>query len=281
MEIDRQQVLLTVDFEGGDRGLPTPDGSLAELTDRLLGFLKRNDARATFFVVGAVAQESPELIERIAAAGHEIALHTCRHDRLAELGRAGFEADVDEGLEVLAPFCEEGRPVGFRAPFFSVSEDTSWLFDVLKSRGFLYDSSILPVRNPVCGDYPGQSKYVSQLENGLWSVPVSVFRLTNKLGVPVAGGVYLRLLPMWLHRWAARRYDQQGEPLNLYVHPYDIQEDAPTGDVFRGNALLNSLLRMRREQMLPRLGEMIDGRHTWRVVDYIRHREGALSPNGR
>lgn len=280
MGSDPRQSLLTVDYEGGDRGLPTPDDSLQVLTDRILAFLDQREAKATFFVVGAVAEASPELVERIADAGHEIGLHTVRHTRLAELGQAGFEADLDRGIELLAPFCKEGRPLGFRAPFFSMSEDTNWAFDALKDRGFVYDSSILPVWNPVCGDYPGQSKYISKLANGLWSVPVSVFRFTQRHGVPVGGGVYLRLLPMWLHRWAARRYSERGEPLNIYMHPYDIAPDAPTGAVFGDNVLLNSVLRMRRGAMLSRLTSLVEGSQTWRIIDYLRQKEGAPSPNG-
>ena len=282
MAIDPAELLLTVDYEGGDRGLPTPDGTLAELTGQILRFLEQHEAKATFFVVGAVAERHPELVEQIAAEGHEIGLHTCGHERLAELGRSGFEDDTRRGIELLSRFAPDGRIYGFRAPFFSLSQETGWAFDVLRELGFVYDSSVLPVWNPVCGNLPEQSEYVHRLENGLWSVPVSVLSLTRRLGIPVAGGVYLRLLPEWVNDWAVRRYRDAGQPVNVYFHPYDIHPDAPTGAVFGDNMILNSILRLRRRAMLPRLHRMIDERKTWRVIDYIRAREnGTHRSNGR
>jgi polysaccharide deacetylase family protein (PEP-CTERM system associated) len=279
---DDGEVLLTVDYEGGDRGLPTPDDSLPKLTTKILSFLGERDARATFFVVAAVAEAHPDLIERIAAEGHEVALHTCRHERLADLGHADFEADVRKGVEILSRFTDDGRIHGFRAPFFGLSPRETWAFDVLRDLGFTYDSSVLPVWNPVCGYFPGQSKYVSQLENGLWSVPVSVFKLSERIGVPVGGGVYLRLLPEWVGRWAARRYRAAGEPMNVYFHPYDIDAHAPTGDVFGRNMLLNAILHMRRKVMLPRLDRLIEGKRAWRIIDYVRSRQPAQqASNGR
>jgi polysaccharide deacetylase family protein (PEP-CTERM system associated) len=252
------------------------------LTDLILRFLGQHEAKATFFVVGAVAERHPDLIERIAADGHEIGLHTVGHKRLAELGRAGFEDDTRRGLELLSRFAPDGRIFGFRAPFFSLSEDTGWAFDVLRELDFVYDSSVLPVWNPVCGYHPEQSEFVHRMDNGLWSVPVSVLSFTRRLGIPVAGGVYLRLLPEWVNRWAARRYREAGEPMNVYFHPYDVQPNAPTGAVFGHNAVLNSILRLRRGAMLPRLHRMIGERKTWRVIDYIRSREnGAPGSNGR
>jgi len=274
------EVLLTVDFEGGDRGLPTPDGSLPGLTAKILSFLDDHDAQATFFVVAAVAEMHPELIEGIAGAGHEVALHTCRHERLADLGALEFEQDVRRGVEILSPFALDGRIHGFRAPFFGLSPRTDWAFEVLRDLGFTYDSSVLPVWNPVCGYFPGHSKYTHRLENGLWSVPVSVLNLSPRIGLPVGGGVYLRLLPEWVSRWAARRYRAAGEPMNVYLHPYDIDSHAPTGDVFGRNVLLNTILHMRRSVMLERLDRLIDGKRSWRIIDFVRERESAGSTAG-
>jgi polysaccharide deacetylase family protein (PEP-CTERM system associated) len=278
---DPRRILLTVDFEGGDRGLPTKDGSLERLTGKLLDVLERHSVRATFFVVGAVARDTPQLVERIAAGGHEIALHSCRHTRLADLGHAGFAADVDEGLELLAPFCREGRVLGFRAPFFSLTPRTTWAFEVLKQRGFAYDSSVLPAWHPVCGSFAGHPREVTQHASGLWIVPVSVLGMGPSLGVPVGGGVYLRLLPLWLHSWAARRYQARGEPLMTYLHPYDVQPGAPTGAVFGDHAFLNAMLKVRRERTLPMLERIMQGAETWRVIDFVRQREAEPSSNGR
>ncbi len=261
--------------------MPTDDGTLPGLTATILGFLRARQLKATFFVVGAVAEAHPELIEAIAADDHEVALHTCHHTPLPELDARTFELDVRKGVETLARFTPDGRVRGFRAPFFSLSRSTSWAFDVLKDSGFVYDSSVLPIWHPVCGWFAGQSKFISRLENGLWSVPVSVLSLTARLGIPVGGGVYLRLLPEFVNHWAAKRYDAVGQPLNVYVHPYDIAPDAPTGQVFGHNALLNSVLRVRRAQMLPRLGRLIEGRRSWRVIDYLEDHEQNVASSGQ
>jgi polysaccharide deacetylase family protein (PEP-CTERM system associated) len=280
--VNGEEILLTVDYEGGNRGLPTSDGSLPELTDSILSFLGERGARATFFVVGAVAEAHPALVERIVSAGHELALHTCDHTPLSALGRQGFARDTRRGLELLAPFAPDGRVRGFRAPFFGISQETRWAFDVLAELGFAYDSSVIPVWNPVCGSLPGESRYIRRLSNGLWSVPVSVFHVTRRLGVPVAGGVYLRLLPEWITWRAAERYWASGEPLNVYFHPYDLRPGAPTGPVFGRNLILNTALRLGRGRMLARIARLIEGRRTWRVIDYIEARAARPpSPNGR
>ena len=270
------EILLTIDLEGADHGLPLENRStLPELTHRILEFLERYAARATFFVVGAVVEKFPDLIREIADAGHELGLHTYRHTPLDLLDATTFEADTRDGIDLLTELGVE-RPVGFRAPFFSMTSRTRWAFDVLHDLGFVYDASIVPVWNPVAG-YPGHPKAVTRHANGLWIVPLPVVCFTERLGLPIAGGTYLRLLPEWLSQWAAGRYHARGEPVCVFFHPYDIDPDAPVGRVFGNNVLFNAALRIGRQGTLDRIARLMEGRTVSRIIDYVRRRERVQS----
>jgi polysaccharide deacetylase family protein (PEP-CTERM system associated) len=269
------ELLLSVDYEGGDRGLPAPEDArlLPELTERLLAFFDRHGARSTFFVVAAVAERFPALVRAIASAGHEIGLHGCRHQRLGELGPRGFADDVRRGVSVLVGIGLPEPVFGFRAPFLSLTPGTRWALDVLRDAGFVYDSSTLPAWNPVTGNCAGEPRHVRRLQNGLWSVPLAIVPITRAIGVQIGGGVYLRLLPLAFQRWGIDQYTRRGEPACIYIHPYEIDSRSPVGAVFGRNALLNGLLRIRRSTTLHRLDRVIDGHRVTRIIDHLRRRE--------
>ncbi|MEW6553595.1 MAG: polysaccharide deacetylase family protein [Actinomycetota bacterium] len=197
---------------------------VAPAVDALLGLLEGKGVRATFFVLGTVAEEDPGLVERIAAGGHEIGSHAYEHINLTETTRSAFLASEKRTVDILTSICGE-RPLGFRAPSCSVGPGTPWFHETLeKDLGYRYSSSVFPMRTPLYG-YPGTplGPYIPAGEPGgghLLEFPPTVYR-GPLLRMPVCGGVYLRFQPLWLVVRLLRKVLQE-RPAVLYIHPRDI-----------------------------------------------------------
>lgn len=193
-------------------------------TELLLGELARRDVRCTFFVLGWVAEQHPELIAEIAAAGHEIASHGYSHTLIYTQSPEEFREDLRRANDAIGAACGV-RPRGFRAPGFSIKRGNLWAFDVLKEEGFVYDSSAFPaVRSH--GGLPGTTPLPTVLENGLVEFPISTVDLRLARWSYLGGG-YLRLLPKHLVlSWAASQ-EKAGVPLILYIHPRDVDPGQP------------------------------------------------------
>jgi len=195
--------------------------------ERALSILDRAGRKATFFVLGWVAEHEPEVVRAIASAGHEIASHGHSHRMVHELGPDAFEVDVRRSLELLAPLSP--RPVrGFRASTFSVTEATWWALPRLARLGFAYDSSIFPVRHDRYG-MPGfaRTPVVLDLEGArIVELPLLTWRILGQ-NLPAAGGGYLRQLPLGFTRAALRAMNRSGEPGVVYLHPWELDPGQP------------------------------------------------------
>ncbi len=190
------------------------------VTRDILEHLATHDITGTFFVVGVVAEAQPALVQEIAAAGHEIALHGWRHIPLVELDPASMRADVQRGKAFLEELT--GTPVvGYRAPTFSLVASTVWAADVLADEGFTYSSSVLPTRNPLYG-YPGAPNDPFLWPSGLAELPVPIAG-AGRARLPYLGGTYLRLLPSAVIRQAHARGHRR-VPWT-YMHPYDVDTE--------------------------------------------------------
>jgi polysaccharide deacetylase family protein (PEP-CTERM system associated) len=264
--------LFSVDLELS--GLAAPAGERAEgLTEAYLAFLDRHGAKGTFFVVGDAARACPGLVRRLAAAGHEIACHSDRHVPLDRQGPARFRDDVLRNLDALAA-AGAADVRGYRAPCFSLTGRTAWAHEVLASLGFAYSSSVLPARSPLYGwrSFGAAPRLVA----GVLELPVTLlpWRL---LPLPMAGGVYFRILPAALLRAAFARRRRAGEAVLGYLHPYDIDEAGRRGGfegVGRGSPA-GWLLRARRASVLPRLECLL--RSGFAIGRYRDHAEALLS----
>jgi len=218
-------------------------------TRAYLRFLERHGIRATFFVVGAVAERHPTLIREIAAAGHELACHTHGHVPLDRQTPESLRADLERNLEALSR-CGAGEVIGFRAPTFSLTEATRWAYGVLEELGFRYSTSVLPARNPLYG-WPGFGAEPRRM-GAVWELPLTMHR---RLGVPLAGGVYFRVLPYFFIESGVRKQLARGEAVHSYFHPYDIDADQPPmahADL-GGNPLYDALMYVGRSRVLDRL----------------------------
>lgn len=190
------------------------------VTERLLDQLAERDVRGTFFVVGTLAEAEPALLGRVAAGGHEIALHGWTHTRVGELGPQRFREDTRRGKELLEELT--GQPcLGYRAPYFSITPGDEWAADVLSELGFAYSSSVLPAPNPIAG-YPGAPRVPFSWPSGLVELPCPVFG-PARTSVPLLGGTYLRLAPFDLVKRALARAG--GRTPWVYAHPYDFDRD--------------------------------------------------------
>jgi len=203
-----------------------------DATARLLDAADATGNRATFFVLGWVAERHPDLVREIAARGHEIACHGYGHELVYEIGPQRFRADLRRARAAIEQAI--GAPLrGYRAPSYSITEASLWALQILVEEGFHYDSSIFPIRHHRYG-IPGFARRPVRIElaDGL---SIHEFPLTTLAAgpwsLPLAGGAYLRFLPLPVFAWGLGRLVAAGEPTVLYVHPWEIDPEQPRQDV--------------------------------------------------
>ncbi len=208
---------------------PSFPSRVVKNTERLLDILDRNLVKATFFVLGYVAEQHPGLVRSIDNAGHEIGSHSYCHRLIHRLSPDEFRQDLRKSRDLLQDLL--GKPVtAFRAPSFSINRESMWALDVLAEEGFTSDSSIIPTRldpqhakNAVSGPY----RYPCEAGE-LAEFPISVCRIGAKTGFPFSGGGYFRLYPLRLSVNLLRRVNQRfGRPFVFYTHPWEYDPDQP------------------------------------------------------
>ncbi len=230
------QPILTVDVEewfhicgvGGPLApahWPTLPSRVVETTDRLLDLLDRTGARATFFVLGYVAHHHPRLVERIWQAGHEIGSHGHMHTRVYELTPHTFDEDLERSLAALAA-CGVSTIRGFRAPEWSINDRSLWALDVLAGKGFVFDSSMAPMRiigNPSFPQAP--HRRATRCGSIMEYPPAVVKRLGHQM--PFGGGWGLRMSRPRAVLRALERRARAGLTSVLWIHPWEIDDDPP------------------------------------------------------
>jgi peptidoglycan-N-acetylglucosamine deacetylase len=245
-------ITFTLDLEDHRPRGAIGDPRYPAVTRHILDRLAARHVTATVFVVGELAEASPALIQEVASAGHEIALHGWRHVPLTELDPATFRADVRRGRALLEDLTAQ-RVVGFRAPTFSLTATTTWATEVLAEEGFTYSSSVLPSANPLHG-FPGAPTQPFLWPSGLAELPVPVVGV-GRLAVPYLGGTYLRVLPRLVAEVANSRSDHR-VPWT-YLHPYDTDRGEPFWMV-PDAGWLSPLLWIGRTRVLNRIERLLD-----------------------
>ncbi len=193
--------------------------------DVILALLKKYGTKATFFVLGWIAEQNPRLIRRIEKDGHELASHGYAHRIVKELTSTEFESDLARSLEILAK-CSSQKIRGFRAPSFSVTKSKPWIFEILAKHGIVYDSSIYPVAFHPDYANAGVSLGMHRTLSGIIEVPMSCFRL-GPLTLPCSGGGYFRLFPYQYTALGLRRCNHEGRPAVFYIHPWELDSNQP------------------------------------------------------
>ena len=189
-------------------------------TMKILDILSRKGVKATFFVLGFVAETHPDLIIKIQGAGHEIATHGYAHMQVYAMTPDMFRKDLRKSVSIISGIT--GNPVkGYRAPEWSIRDDSLWALDILSREGFEYDSSMAPL--PIIGNpkYPKIPHRLTLDQGELWEFPPLV-GATPLVNLPLGGGWGLRVFPYRLISSAIRNLNAQGQPAVIYFHPREF-----------------------------------------------------------
>ncbi|BES71698.1 DUF3473 domain-containing protein [Marinobacter nanhaiticus D15-8W] len=197
-------------------------------TDRLLELFEQKQVKGTFFVLGWVAERSPDLVRRIKAGGHEVASHGYSHQLIYNQKPDVFKEETRRSKRILEDIL--GEPIhGYRAASYSITAQSKWALDILCDEGFTWDSSIFPVHHDRYG-MPGtpEKPYLLEAPSGgsLKEFPLSTCPI-GKYRLPIAGGGYFRLYPYFLSRWGLGKINRAGEPFIFYLHPWEVDPGQP------------------------------------------------------
>lgn len=198
-------------------------------TERLLTILAARNVHATFFVLGWLAERQPQLVRRIAAAGHEVGCHGYSHQLVYRQSPKEFREETARAKHSLEDTL--GQAVqGYRAASFSVTRRSLWALDVLIDLNFGYDSSVFPIRHDLYGlpgARPEPHRITAPSGRTLAEFPMSTASFLG-LKVPVSGGGYFRILPYWLTRAGLRQINERhGRPFAFYLHPWELDPGQP------------------------------------------------------
>lgn len=220
--------------EGFDGIVPKSDWDRYEIRfhlglEWLLQILDSARVKATFFVLGWIAEHHPHWVQEIHRKGHEISLHGFDHRRVHSMNRDEFGLDVKQNIGSLEALGISGIR-GYRAPSFSITPQTPWAWDVLKESGLAYDASLssryFPTgRIPWRSDDPGPTAHQTASGETLRLFPQAYLPFIKR--VPFAGGGYFRLYPYWLTHWGIKTWNRRGVPVMVYVHPWEFDPSQP------------------------------------------------------
>jgi polysaccharide deacetylase family protein (PEP-CTERM system associated) len=230
--------------------------------ERLLILFERHRAQGTFFTLGWIAERYPQVVRRIAAAGHEVASHGYGHLRASEQSPTEFADDIRRAKAILEDTA--GVDVlGYRAPSFSIGHSNLWAFDVIAEAGYRYSSSVYPVKHDHYG-MPEAPRFPFEARPGLLEIPVTTTRMWGR-NFPAGGGGYFRLLPYRISERAIRRVNRvDGRSAIFYFHPWEIDPDQPRVPGVSLKTRFRHYVNLHRTE--PRLARLLSDFH-WERVD--------------
>jgi polysaccharide deacetylase family protein (PEP-CTERM system associated) len=238
-------------------------------TRRVLELLDRAGARATFFILGWVAERQPKIVSEILSAGHELGCHSHWHRRVWRLTPDAFREDTRRALAAIED--AGGKAVqGYRAPTFSITAKSLWALEILAQEGFTYDSSVFPIRHDLYGMPEAPRfpfRWTCARGQTLYEIPLPTVRMIG-WNFPVGGGGYLRILPMGYTGWALRRIrGHEHQPAVVYFHPWEIDPGQP-----RLPGTWKSRFRhyFNLKRMEPKIVTLLSQRHFVSLGEYLR-----------
>jgi len=234
--------------------------------ERTLALFERHGIRATLFILGWVARRRPQLLRRAAAAGHEIASHGFAHQRVTDLSPEQFRRDLRDARAALEDVT--GEPVrGYRAPSYSIGAGNLWALEILEEEGYVYSSSIYPIRHDHYGMPEAARTPFRPTDAGrLLEVPISTVEVAGRR-LPCGGGGYFRLYPYAFSRWALRRLNEvERRPAVFYFHPWEIDPGQPRMSGLPVRTRFRHYLNL--ERMEARLDRLL-GDFAWDRMDRV------------
>ncbi|MBD3183135.1 DUF3473 domain-containing protein [Candidatus Poribacteria bacterium] len=226
--------MLTIDLEDWYHGIELPNCQWSNCKDRieysvdlLLKMLKEENTKATFFILGHVAERFPDLVREISLMGHEVGTHGYGHDFVYELTPGEFSDDLRRSMEILEDIVNYPVKI-YRAPYFSITNKSTWAIDILTRHGIEYDSSVFPISNYRYG-IPRARRYIHSIKtkNGIITeIPVSTVRAMGG-NLAFTGGFYLRFFPYYVIKRAIKSINSEGYPAVVYLHPWELDPGHP------------------------------------------------------
>ncbi len=265
---------MTVDLEDWAHGLLHGDTPITDRVvrnvDRVLDLLDRYRIRATFFALGKVCECHPQILPTVIRRGHEIGCHGYGHEPVFHLTPELFRDDVRRCMDIIGEQTNQ-KPIGYRAPAFSITRRSLWAIPILEELGFKYSSSVFPWAGPRYGmpesprgvfcwgdESLGQTHPARDCR--LIEFPMTTLEVAGRR-VPVCGGGYLRLFPARVAAWAIRQMQRIHQPAVVYLHPYEL-DAAEVSEMVRaglpisqGTAMMQSMFRSRVSSRLRYLFE--------------------------
>lgn len=197
-------------------------------TQKILDILDERHVKGTFFILGWIAERYPEMVKQIVNTGHEIATHGYAHTMVYKQTREDFEQDLVRSLEVLESLSGT-KIIGYRAPTYSIVQESLWAFDILLKYNIRYDSSIFPITHDRYG-IPDGKRFPHQISRKTGKIiiefPLSTLRFW-KWNFPIAGGGYMRILPYWVLKAGFKQLNRCHRPGIIYLHPWELDPEQP------------------------------------------------------
>jgi len=194
-------------------------------TRRLLDLFVQYDTKATFFILGWVANAFPKLMQDIADAGHEIASHGYNHRRASTQTQEQLKEDIVNSIDVLEQHSGQ-KVLGYRAPSFSIGKNNEWAFELLSDLGILYSSSTYPIEHDLYGT-PDWPRFIHHRKEGVIEIPIPTLR-DKEQNTGIGGGGYFRLYPYFLSKKRIERFlIEEKQPYSFYFHPWEIDPNQP------------------------------------------------------
>ncbi len=196
-------------------------------TGRILKILKSKDVKATFFILGWIAEQYPQLVKQIKEEGHEIATHGYAHKLVYEQSPEEFFEDLKKSIDIIEDITKT-KIIGNRSAGFSITEKTPWAFDIIAKAGLKYDSTVFPISREH-GGFNGAERNNHEIKTAFGSIEEFPISVTSLLGREIAfsGGGYLRLFPYWFIKRSIEKLNKEGVSAVVYLHPRDLDPDQP------------------------------------------------------
>jgi polysaccharide deacetylase family protein (PEP-CTERM system associated) len=224
-------------------------------TQKLLQILDEHNTKATFFVLGWIAERVPELIKDIASKGHEVASHGYGHELLYEIGEKKFREDIRKSKEILKDITGK-KPIGYRAPNFSI---TDWAIKILREEGFVYDSSLFPSDfhdryGKIEGLEADSNKGIFEISKNFYEITIPVLKLMNKK-IPWGGGGYFRILPYTIYKKGIKKILNDSSNFLFYLHPWELDPEQPKVKRIKWNYKLRHYIGLKSTE--NKLGKLL------------------------